>query len=235
VWRVRELPLTPHQKAHIAAQARTIAALLAEIGSAIRDMPLSMRKLALMSLFQWYAMAAYWAYVIYAVGRSVYATADPHSSGFHSAVLTNGEMAASYNGIGFLAAFAMVPLGRRIGAARLHALCLVAAGIGMLCLPHANEKWMLFLPAVGIGIGWASIMGNPYVILAASIPPERTGVYMGIFNMMIVIPMILLAVTLPFAYGPLLGDEPRNVLTLCGVLMFCAAVAVYWVRDPMPE
>ena len=231
IWRVPELPLTPEQRAHIAAQPRGLGATLAEIGGAIRDMPMAMRKLALMSLFQWYAMAAYWAYVIYAIGRSVYGTDVPTSSGFHSAVLTNGEMAAFYNGVAFVAAFAMVPLARRIGAASLHAGCLVIAGIGMLWLPHVTEKGMLFLPAIGVGLGWASIMGNPYVILAGSIPAERTGVYMGIFNMMIVIPMLLLAATLPFYYAPLMNSDPRHVLTLCGVLMFCAAAAVWSVRE----
>jgi maltose/moltooligosaccharide transporter len=231
ILRVPELPLTADQRAHIAAQPKGLGATLREIGGAIRDMPLAMRKLALMSLFQWYAMAAYWAYVIYSIGRSVYGTDVPTSSGFHSAVLTNGEMAAFYNGVAFIAAFAMVPLARRIGAASLHAVCLVVAGIGMLWLPHITEKSMLFLPAIGVGLGWASIMGNPYVILAGSIPPERTGVYMGIFNMMIVIPMLLLAATLPFYYAPLMNSDPRNVLTLCGVLMFAAAAAVWSVRE----
>ncbi len=231
IWRVPELPLTSEQRAHIAAQPTGLGATLREIGGAIRDMPVAMRKLALMSLFQWYAMAAYWAYVIYAIGRSVYGTDVPTSSGFHSAVLTNGEMAAFYNGVAFVAAFAMVPLARRIGAASLHAACLVIAGAGMLWLPHITEKWMLFLPAIGVGLGWASIMGNPYVILAGSIPAERTGVYMGIFNMMIVIPMLLLAATLPFYYAPLMNSDPRHVLTLCGVLMFCAAAAVWSVRE----
>lgn len=231
ILRVPELPLGPAERARIAAAPKGLGAALREIGGAIRDMPVAMRKLALMSLFQWYAMAAYWGYVIYAIGRSVYGTADPASSDFHSAVLTNGEMAAWYNGIAFLAAFAMVPLARRIGAASLHAACLVLAGAGMLWLPHVTEKWMLFLPAIGIGIGWASIMGNPYAILAGSIPPERTGVYMGIFNMLIVIPWLSLAATLPFYYEPLLGGDPRNVLTLCGVLMMAAAAAVFSVRE----
>jgi maltose/moltooligosaccharide transporter len=101
----------------------------------------------------------------------------------------------------------------------------------MVWLPHITDKALLFVPAIGVGLGWASIMGNPYVILAGSIPAERTGVYMGIFNMMIVIPMLLLAATLPLIYGPLLGGDPRGVLTLCGVLMFCAAAAVFWVRE----
>lgn len=175
IRRVPELPLPLAERARIAAEPKGVVATLTEIVSAIRDMPLAMRKLAVMSLFQWYAMAAYWAYVIYAIGRSVYGTDAPTSTGFHSAVLTNGEMAAFYNAVAFVSAFAMVPLAKRFGAAGLHAACLVLAGAGMLWLPHITEKWMLFLPAIGVGIGWASIMGNPYVILAGSIPPHRTG------------------------------------------------------------
>ena len=168
--------------------------------------------------------------MVYAIGRSIFHTSDPLSSGFHAAVLANGEMAAFFNGVAFAAAFAMMPLSRRFGPARVHAACLVLAGLGMLALPHVSGKAWLFPPAVGIGVGWASIMGNPYTILADSIPPERTGVYMGVFNMMIVLPMLLLAATLPFAYGPLLGGDPRAVLTLSGVLMLAAAVAVLTVR-----
>ena len=232
VLRVREPPLTQAETAHIAVQRRSAGAILAEIASAIRHMPPAMRQLGLVCLFQWYAMAAYWSYVIYAIGRSIYRTSDPLSSGFHSAVLANGEMAAFFNGVAFLAAFAMIPLSRRFGPARVHAACLVLAGAGMLALPHVSQKAWLFPPAIGIGVGWASIMGNPYTILADAIPPERTGVYMGVFNMMIVIPMLLLAATLPFAYRPLLGGDPRGVMTLAGVLMMAAATAVLFVRQP---
>ncbi len=234
VLRVPELPLTPAEQAHIAAQPKSVGATLAEIGSAIRDMPPAMRKLALMSLFQWYAMMAYWTYVILAIARSVYATTDSTAPGFRAAVLTNGEVAAFYNAVAFVAAFAMVPIARRIGPARLHAACLLCAGIGMLALPQVHDKALLFVPAIGLGLGWTSMMGNPYVILAGSIPPARTGVYMGIFNMMIVIPMLLFSVTLPFFYEPLLGGDARNVLRLCGVLLFCAALAVWTVRERKP-
>jgi maltose/moltooligosaccharide transporter len=231
IMRVPELPLTAAEKAHIARQPKGIAATFKEIWAAIVQMPPAMRKLAWMSLFQWYAMAAYWGYVIYSIGRSVYDTSDPTSDGFRSAVLANGEMAAFYNFIAFGAAFALVPFTKRFGPAVVHAICLALAGLGMLALPHVQDKWLLFIPAVGVGLGWASIMGNPYVILAGSIPPERTGVYMGIFNMMIVIPMLLIAATLPFYYKPLMGGDPRNVLTLCGILMFFAAAAVLRTRE----
>jgi len=230
ILRVPELPLTATERAAMDAKPKGFLAVFAEIWDAIVAMPITMRKLALMSLFQWYAMASYWGYVVYSIGRSVYDTSDAVSDGFRLAVLANGEMAAFYNGLGFLLAFAMVPFSKRFGANRVHAVCLVLAGLGMLALPQVSQKWMLFIPAIGVGIGWASIMGNPYVILSNAIPPDRTGVYMGIFNMMIVIPMLLIAATLPFYYEPLLGGDARNVLRLSGLLMFAAAAAVWWVR-----
>ncbi len=242
VMRVRELPLTEAERAHIKAQPKGFAATVSEIGSAIRDMPLAMRKLAVMSLFQWFGMAGYWSYVIYSIGRSVYDTSDAHSSAFHSAVLANGEMAAFYNAVAFAGAFAMVPLAKRWGAGPLHAVCLLLGGLGMIALTQADSKVMLFLPAIGTGLAWASIMGNPYVILSNSIPPARTGVYMGIFNMMIVIPMLMFAFIMgeldlgfvKFGFGiydGLLGHDPRNALMLSGICLIVAAFSVLWVRE----
>lgn len=242
VMRVRELPLTEAERAHIKAQPKGFAATVSEIGSAIRDMPQAMRKLAVMSLFQWFGMAGYWSYVIYSIGRSVYDTSDAHSSAFHSAVLANGEMAAFYNAVAFAGAFAMVPLAKRWGAGPLHAVCLLLGGLGMIALTQADSKVMLFLPAIGTGLAWASIMGNPYVILSNSIPPARTGVYMGIFNMMIVIPMLMFAFIMgeldlgfvKFGFGiydGLLGHDPRNALMLSGICLIVAAFSVLWVRE----
>ncbi|BEV00433.1 MFS transporter [Novosphingobium olei] len=242
VLRVPELPLGTEEQARIAAAPRGAAATLAEIGEAIVEMPRAMRKLGVMSLFQWFGMYGYWTYVTYSIGRTVYATADAQSPAFHSAVLTNGEVAAFYNAVAFVVAFAMVPLVRRLGPGIVHALCLTLGGIGMIALPHIADKALLFLPAAGVGFAWGSIMGNPYAILASSIPAERTGVYMGIFNMMIVIPMMLFSilmssldlgfVTLGFGlYGKLLGGDPGQMLTLCGVALILAALSVLWVKE----
>jgi maltose/moltooligosaccharide transporter len=102
----------------------------------------------------------------------------------------------------------------------------------MLAIPSIGQQAWLFIPMIGVGLCWASIMGNPYVMLASSIPPERTGVYMGIFNMFIVIPMLIQSVTLPLFYKPLLGGDARNVVLLAGALLLCAAVATLFVRLP---
>ncbi len=231
VIRVPELPLTDAQKVHIDAQPKTVASTFREIWDAIREMPKPMRKLGVMMLFQWYAMGIYWTYVTYSIARSVYNTSEPVSDGFRSAVLTNGTMGAFYNAVAFIAALVMMPLVRKIGPRYVHAAALVAGGLGMLSIPQMTEVSWLFPAAVGVGICWGSIMGTPYVMLASCIPPRRTGVYMGIFNMMIVIPMLLNAATFPFYYEPLLGGDARNALMLAGVLLVCAALAVLRVRD----
>ena len=105
----------------------------------------------------------------------------------------------------------------------------------MLLIPQMTQTVWLFPAAIGVGICWGSIMGTPYVMLASCIPPRRTGVYMGIFNMMIVIPMLLNAATFPFYYDPWLGGDARHALMLAGVLLVCAAIAVMRVRDDEPE
>ena len=231
VIRVPELPLTKTQRAEIEAMPRSAASTFIEIFSAIRDMPGPMKKLGVMMLFQWYAMACYWTYVTYSISRSIYGTTVANSDGFRSAVLTNGTMGAGYNAVAFVAALAMMPLIRKHGPRYIHAVALVGGGIGMMILPHITTPLMLAVPAIGVGLCWGSIMGTPYVMLASCIPPRRTGVYMGIFNMMIVIPMLINAVTLPLIYDRLLGGDARNVLTLAGVLLVCAALAVLRVKD----
>lgn len=230
IWRVPELPLTPEQKAQLAQKKLSLGATLREIVDAIREMPQAMRQMVWMKLFQWYAMMCYWQYMTYVIARSLFNTTDVNSEGFRDAVLVNGQVGGFYNAIAFVAALAMVPFTRKYGAGRMHALCLTAAGVAMISIPQIQTQAMLFVPMLGIGLAWASMMGNPYVMLASSIPPERTGVYMGIFNMFIVIPMLIQGVTLPLIYKNLLGSEPRHVLILAGVLMILAALATLRVK-----
>ncbi|HUD93325.1 MAG TPA: MFS transporter, partial [Sphingobium sp.] len=183
-------------------------------------------------LLQWFAMFAYWQFIAFAIARSIFETADPASSSFRQAVLLTGQAGALYNAIACLAAFAMVPISRRIGPHYLHAVAVTLSGASMLAIPGAAEPSHLFLLMAGIGIGWASMMGNPYVMLANAIPPERTGIYMGIFNMFIVIPMLLETLIVPIIYRPLLGNDPRNILLMCGMMMIAAGIATLIVKIP---
>jgi maltose/moltooligosaccharide transporter len=194
-----------------------------------------MRQLAPVMLFQWYAIFSYWQYIVLSLSTTLFGTTEANSHGFREAGLVNGQIGGFYNFIAFLAAFAMVPVVRRVGPKYTHAACLLAAGVGMWVLPGIENRWLLLLPMIGIGLAWASMMGNPYLMLADSIPPERTGVYMGLFNLFIVLPMLIQIVTLPLYYEPLLHGDPRNVIRLAGALMLAAAVAMLCVRIRKPK
>jgi maltose/moltooligosaccharide transporter len=229
---VPELPLDAEEKARMQQKKLGLGEALSDIGSAIVEMPKPMRQLAVMKFFQWYGMFCYWQFITFALARSLFGTADSSSGAFREAVLANGQLGGFYNFIAFVTAFAMTPFTRKFGAKRVHGLALVVSGLGMIALPHIHDRLLLFIPMLGVGMGWASMMGNPYVMLADSIPPERTGVYMGIFNMFIVIPMLIQSVTMPLFYGPLLGSDARNVIVLAGGLLILGAIAAQFVQTP---
>ncbi|HAT31232.1 MAG TPA: MFS transporter [Janthinobacterium sp.] len=230
-----EHPLTAIELAQIRAKPPGWRATLGDIGSALREMPSTMKQLAVVKLFQWYAMFCYWQYIMLSLAGTLFHTSDPASRGFRDAGLLNGQIGAFYNFVAFIAAFALLPFTRRFGPKVTHSVCLSLAGIGMLAIPLIHSPALLLLPMVGVGMAWASIMGNPYIMLAGSIPPQRTGVYMGIFNMFIVIPMIIQIFTLPLYYRAWLAGDPANVIRLAGALLLCGAAAVLFVKmKPAP-
>jgi maltose/moltooligosaccharide transporter len=232
ILRVPELPLTAEEQAFIRRGKLTGRGALKDIGDAMLEMPRPMRQMAVMKFFQWYAMFAYWQFIAFAVARSLFGTSDAASAGFREGVLVTGQIGAFYNFIAFISGFALMPVARRFGPRNVHALCLIASGLGMLAVPLIGSEQWLFLAMVGIGLGWASMMGNPYAMLARSIPAERTGIYMGIFNMFIVIPMLIQTLTMPLYYDAWLGGDARNAITMAGAMMLCAAVATLMVRLP---
>jgi maltose/moltooligosaccharide transporter len=230
VFTTREDPLPAAQIAAMKAKPFGFIPALKEVWDAAKDMPSTMKQLAVVYLFQWYALFCYWQYITLAVSKALFGTTDATTTAFRDAGLLTGQMGAFYNFVAFASAFAMIPLARLFGSKSLHFICLLAAGVGMLAIPEIRDKAWMFLPMIGVGIAWGSIMGNPYVMLAGSIPPDRTGVYMGIFNMFIVIPMMIQIFTLPLYYKTLLGGDPQNAIRLGGALMICAAIATLWVK-----
>jgi maltose/moltooligosaccharide transporter len=230
VTTTKEIPLTTAERARIMAMPPGLGPVIREIVEAIREMPTTMKQLAVMKLFQWYAMFCYWQYIVLSLSVTMFRTHDANTAGFREAGLINGQIGGFYNFIAFVAAFAMVPFTRRLGPKVMHAICLTLAGVAMLTIPTISNRALLFIPMIGVGLAWASMMGNPYVMLAGSIPAERVGVYMGIFNMFIVIPMMIQIFTLPLFYNVWLGGNPENVIRLAGSLLICAAVAVLFVK-----
>ncbi|HEX5655119.1 MAG TPA: MFS transporter [Chitinophagaceae bacterium] len=226
----KEIPLTEEEKNKIRQSPKGVGATFREIYLAIKEMPLTMKLMGPMMLFSWYAMFIYWQYIAKCLSRSLYDTVDPENPLFRKAELWVGPLGAFYNAVAFVSAFGLAWLARKYGPKYIHMICLFLAGVGLLMIPQIQDRNLLFIPMIGMGLSWASMMGNPYIMLAGSIPPERTGVYMGIFNMFIVIPMLLETFTIPLYYESWLGNNPVNAIILAGILLILASFSVLLVK-----
>jgi maltose/moltooligosaccharide transporter len=235
VLSTKELPPTEEELVELRRQKEEGGIFLLDIFRAIRDMPVTLRKLALVYLFQWYALFIYWQFVAVSIAQSVYNATPDDEEGFSQAVGWTGLVNGWYNIITFMSAFALVGLAKKYGAKWVHSACLTLAAIGLAIFPHIENKYLLFLPIIGFGIAWASIMGVPYILAVAAVPKERYGVYMGVINMMIVIPMLIETLTFGAIYSNFLGSNPTNALMFAGALLFLAAIAMLWIKTPRGE
>lgn len=207
-------------------------AALKEIWEAIVDMPTEMKKLAVVYLFQWYAMNVYWQFVSSSMAKSVWGTTDASSQGYKDAASWVGAVNGWYNVVCACVAFALAALARKHGAKWVHAICLFGAAVGLVAFSQISNQYALLVPITLLGIAWASILGVPYIMAVRMIPSTRCGVYMGILNMMIVIPMLIQTVTFGWVYKHLLHDDPTTAIALAGVLLGLAGLAMLWIKEP---
>ncbi|RBY82599.1 MFS transporter [Geodermatophilus sp. TF02-6] len=227
-----ELPPSPEELAAIREKKGGFGTAVREIWEAIVEMPPQLRKLALVYLFQWYAMVCYWQFVSLSISQSVFGTTDTQSPAYAEAVSWTGLVNGWYNIVTFLVAFPLVAFARQRGAKWVHSTCLLLAAAGLLVFPHLTNRYLLFIPIIGLGIAWASIMGVPYILAVRLIPSTRYGVYMGIINMMIVVPMLIQTLTFGAIFDNLLGGNPNNAITFAGILLAIAALAMTWIKEP---
>jgi maltose/moltooligosaccharide transporter len=231
-----EIPPTEEELKALRANKGGILSPFKEIFSAIRDMPPLLWQLALVYLFQWYAMFCYWQYVSHSIAKSVWKTsseADPKL--YEEAVGWTGLVNGFYNIVTFLSAFALVGLARKYSAKYVHVVCLFIAALSLFILPAMENRYLLFAPMIGFGVAWASMMGVPYIMVVSSVPKERYGVYMGIVNMMIVIPMILQTLSFGWVYKNFLGSDPNLAITFAAALLLLAAFAMLRIKEPRVE
>ncbi|MFN0215023.1 MAG: MFS transporter [Saprospiraceae bacterium] len=231
-----EIPPTPEELDFIRANKHGVLQPFMEIFDAIKNMPKSMWQLALVYLFQWYALFIYWQFCSHSIAQSVWKTsseADKHL--YEEAVAWTGLVNGWYNIVTFLSAFGLVWLTKKYSPKWVHFACLSIAGFALMLFSGIENKYWLFAPMTGFGIAWASIMAVPYLLVVGSIPKERFGVYMGIINMMIVIPMIIQTLSFGFVYKRFLGSDPGMAITTAGILLLLAALAVLNMRVEKPE
>ncbi len=227
-----EIPPTLEELAHIKQSNRGIFSPFIEIAEAIKDMPKIMWQLALVYLFQWYALFCYWQNASKSIAQSVWhTTPNDNKQLYQEAVGWTGLVNGWYNIATFLSAFALVGLAKRFTPKSVHTICLLIAGVGLLIFPHIENKYLLFAPMTGFGIAWASMMGIPYLMVISEIPKERYGVYMGIINMMIVIPMIIQNLTFGYILEHFLNNDAGKAITFAGVFLLLACGATMLMKS----
>ena len=207
-----------------------------EIADAVINMPKVMWQLALVYLFQWYALFCYWQNSSKSIALSVWNTSPQQNTKlYEEAVGWTGLVNGWYNIVTFLCAFGLVWFAKKYSPKLVHFGCLILAGIGFLAFPHIENKYFLFPAITGFGIGWASMMGIPYLMVVSKIPKERYGVYMGIINMMIVIPMFIQTTTFGFILKHYLNNDSRNAITFAGVFLIIAASLTLLIKNDKPS
>lgn len=222
---VKEIPPTEEELAKMKADDSGVFGPLKEIFSAIGEMPKVMWQLAMVYVFQWYALFCYWQNSSKSIALSVWnATPSTDPENYERAVSWTGLVNGWYNVVTFLTAFILVGFAKKHGAKAVHTGALILAAAGFLAFPHIENKNLLFFAITGFGIGWASMMGIPYLLVVNSIPKERYGVYMGVINMMIVVPMIFQNLTFGYILKNFLDNDPRQAITFAGVLLLLAAL-----------
>jgi len=222
VFKTPEIPPTEEELAEI-NETRTkplgerVAKPFLEIAEAIKEMPKFMWKLGAVYLFQWYALFVYWQYITPLFMNTM-------GYGISEAASQSAQMSLTYNIVTMVVALALVPLTLKFGGKKVYALSLVGTAVALFAIPFIQDPWFVLAPMVLFGIGWAAMMGVPYTMVSKVVPQDRRGVYMGILNMMIVIPMGIETLTFGPIYKYILGGNAVNAILFAGVFFIIAAV-----------
>ena len=204
---------------------------LSEIIDDIFRMPETMRGLAVVQFFSWFALFSMWIYTTPAVTAVHYGAPLPTSTGYAQGADWVGVLMGVYNGVAALAAFMIPVLARKIGRRGAHALNLALGGLGLIGIFLIRDPALLWLPMIGVGFAWASIVSMPYAILSGAVPGRKMGVYMGIFNIFIVVPQLVAATILGLVLKSLFDGQAIWALVIGGVSFFIAALAALRVKE----
>jgi maltose/moltooligosaccharide transporter len=204
---------------------------LVDIINDLYNMPKTMRELAVVQFFSWFALFAMWIYTTPAVAHHIFGATDTTSAIYNKGADWVGVLMSVYNGFAAIMAFVIMWLANITSRKTVHMICLIIGGISLASFYIIKDPNLLLISELGIGLAWASILAMPYAILAGSLPPSKMGVYMGIFNFFIVIPQITAASILGFCMKHLFGNQAIYALLLGGASMLLASILVMMVHD----
>jgi maltose/moltooligosaccharide transporter len=188
------------------------------------NMPKTMRQLAWVQFFSWFALFSMWIYTTQAVTGHVFNTTDPTSKAYNDAADWVTVMFTVYNGVAAAVAFLLPVLAKKTSNKVTHMFALTLGGLGLIAIFFVSSKVGLLLTMIGVGIAWASILSIPYAMLSGSLPASKMGYFMGVFNFFIVIPQIIAATILGFLVKEFFNNEPVYALIVGGIGMIVAGL-----------
>ncbi len=197
----------------------------------LNTMPKTMGQLAIVQFFSWFALFAMWIYTTAGVTAHIYGTEDVTSKLYNEGADWVGVCFGVYNGFAAVFAFFLIWLAKKTSRKITHSISLLIGGLSFISIFFIKDPDILLIPFIGIGLTWASILAMPYAILTGSLPANKMGVYMGIFNFFIVIPQILAASILGFLVKSIFDGEAIYALILGGISLVIAAVLIIFVND----
>lgn len=201
-----------------------------EVFVAIKEMPETMKQLWWVKFFTWYGLPMMWQYLALSIAKHCFNAPTADSPGFDDGVRWGGIGQGVFSIACMIIAVFLPTIAKKIGNKQTHAICLALGGLGFISMYFTTDVHLVMASMFFVGIAWGSIMTMPYVMLSGAVPPKRMGVYMGIFNMFIVIPILLQMLTLPWYYH-LIGGDPLHAIVLAGICFMFAAVSSLMVKE----
>jgi maltose/moltooligosaccharide transporter len=198
----------------------------------LQNAPKIFWQLGIVQFFSWFALFLMWVYTTRAIANQVWGpeAIDPKSIGFNEAGDWTGVMFAFYSAVAALFSLLIPSIAKSIGRKKTYSFSLLMGGIGLASMYFVQDKNILLLSISGVGLAWAAILAMPYAMLSGSLPADKMGVYMGLFNATITIPQIA-AGLLGSTIIALFGGFPMAIIVIAGVSMLIAGIAVFFVKE----
>lgn len=212
-------------------QSKKIKNGFVEVMDDLNFLPDTMKKLAVVQFFSWFALFAMWIYSTPALAQHLAGTTDASSAAYNKMGNWVGVLFAWYNGFAAIFAFLLPVLAKRISRPGTHMIALIAGGLGLISFYLFKNENLLIISMAGIGLAWCSILAMPYSMLTKALPANKMGVYMGIFNFFIVIPQILAATLLGIFTKHIFNGNAIMTIVLGGCSMIVAAILTLRIKD----
>lgn len=199
--------------------------------SILKKTPKTMLQLGVVQFFSWFALFLMWVYATDGIAENVWNTKDPLSQAYNEAGDWNGVLSGIYGVFAVLFSIVMAKLADKLGRRKIYSFALFMGALGLVSMYFFDDKYMLLLSMLGVGIAWAGILAMPYAILSAALPADKMGVYMGIFNATITIPQIAAGLCGGLIFKYVANGSSIMMLVVAGVSMLLAAISVALVKE----